>query len=455
VIEVPSAAMAVFAPCQFKIRVEDSVLDDLKYRLQHARVDKKNIENAGHDPSGSWAYGTDRGVLEQYLNHWRDRFDWRKQEDALNKLPHFMAKLHCPISRRDLDIHFIHATSSAPDAIPLLLVHGWPGSVVEFLKVIPLLNAAGFTVVAPSIPGYGWSEAPTTPGANVWYMADRLHTLMQELGYAQYAAQGGDWGGAITTRIARQYPKQCVALHVNFCFNLPFDWYSALKAVIGLPFMSRAEWAALKSTLYFLKYETAYQRIQGTKPQSLAYGLNDSPLGLLAWHLEKFQSWSDCGSSPPEASGLTIDEILTNVMVYWVTQSIGTSCRLYYESIGHHPRAAGPTALPGGYVPVPTGVLWASRELIKLPRHVAAECFNLKQWSVQEKGGHFFAFEQPEAMAADVTKFFKRTIDFEECKRRAPSKGQGPGLQPLRYLILSSIICGTALAAGKLWRSRL
>merc|ERR1719188_522284 len=175
-----------------------------------------------------------------------------------------------------------------------------------------------------------------------------------------------------------------------------------LKVALGLPFMSRAEWAGLKSTMHFIKYEDAYQRIQGTKPQSLAYGLNDSPVGLLAWLLEKFQSWSDAGSGPPEASGLRMDQILTNVMVYWVTQSIGSSFRLYYESLGHHPASRGQTCTPNGYVAVPTGVLWAKREVIKPPRHIVAAAYNLKHWSVQAQGGHFFALEQPKTFVADV-----------------------------------------------------
>mmetsp|Transcript_53352 Transcript_53352/g.170948 ORF Transcript_53352/g.170948 Transcript_53352/m.170948 type:complete len:446 (+) Transcript_53352:55-1392(+) len=445
--------MASAAPEPFTISVPEEQLEDLRRRLLAARVVPDEIEDAGRDPNGAWAYGTDRQTLQAYLHHWLEAFDWRRQEAALNALPHFTLPV------RGLRTHFIHQRSEDPAAIPLLLVHGWPGSIVEFLKVIPPLAAAGFHVVAPSVPGYGWSEAPKRRGANTGFMAEQLHQLMMQLGYDQYAAQGGDWGGIITSFIAGQYPQHCVALHLNFCVAMPpRDWYGLLKTVLGLPFMSSEEWAGLASTRYFLQYETAYQQIQGTKPQSLAYGLNDSPVGLLAWILEKFQSWSDSRGGGPEDAGITKDEILTNVMVYWVTQTIASSCRIYYETLPYRPGATGGLLSAGGapgYVPVPTGVLWARSELIKAPRHVAALAFNIKHWSPQEKGGHFFALEQPELLVADVRRFFREVVSFEQCKASPPRPGQGRPTEPGRYALLAAAAGALGLAAFRRLRSRL
>ena len=299
-------------------------------------------------------------------------------------------------------------------------MHGWPGSIVEFLKLLTLL-ADKFHVVAPSIPGYGWSEAPKERGADVVFMADHMAELMRKLGYDSYVAQGGDWGAIITSLVAQRYPQQCVALHINMCVAIPGDWYDLVKILLACPFWTSEEWAGIRSTIYFQKYETAYQKIQGTKPQSLGYGLNDSPVGLLAWILEKFQSWSDSRGGRPEASGLTMDEILTNVMVYWTTQSITSSLRLYYETLQSHPplkeKKTSVPKLRQVSVKVPTAVLWAHHDLYKLPRSVVALCYNIRQWTKPSKGGHFFAFEQPEIIAADIERFFCHTLDFQHCKK--------------------------------------
>lgn len=432
-----------FQPVSFRCHAPDADLEDLKKRLDRVRAVPETSRAVEYDPSGSWTGGTDRDELARYLRHWADGFDWRQQEAKLNELPHFL------VGHRGLQTHFIHLKSNAARAVPLLLVHGWPGSVAEFQKAIPLLADAGFHVVAPSLPGFAWSEASAERGMDVHWVADHLHELMQGLGYTHYVAQGGDWGGMISSRIAFRYPEHCVALHLNFCIALPTDWYAVLKSVIGMLFMSRDEWDALKSTIYFIRWETAYQAIQGTKPQSLAYGLNDSPVGLLAWQLEKFQSWGDCGSNSPDASGLSMDEILTNATIYWMTQSIGSSFRLYYESLGLNPAAAKVSYAPGGFVPVPTGVLWAKRELIKLPRHVVASCFNLKRWTKAKKGGHFFAFEQPHAFVEDVKKFFKETTDFDECCAKAPKHGSGRGFEPIRYLLVVGVAAATVLTVSR------
>ena len=443
--------MAVATP--FQIHVSDDDLADLKARLAKARIVPDEIVDRSADPNGAWAYGTDRTVLQDYVSYWLHKYDWRKKEAELNAFPHF--RMHV----RGLQTHFIHQRSANPDAIPLLLVHGWPGSVVEFLKLLPLL-ADKFHVVAPSIPGYGWSEAPKKRGADVAFMADHMAELMRLLSYDKYAAQGGDWGAIITTSLAQRFPQSCVALHINMCVGVPGDWYDVVKALLGCPFWTREEWAGIRSTMYFLKYETAYQKLHGTKPQSLGYGLNDSPVGLLAWILEKFQSWSDSRGGRPEASGLTMDEILTNVMVYWTTQSITSSLRLYYETLAIHPppqglergaQAAGLRRMRIS-VAVPTAVLWAHTDLYKVPRNVAALCYNIRQWSTPPKGGHFFAFEQPQLMAADIERFFCQSLNFEQCKKHAPPPGRA--VRPGKYILLS-IMAAAAISGMRVLRHRL
>jgi len=372
------------APEPFTIHVFDDELADLKARLAQTRIIPNEIAAGSFDPNGAWSYGTDRSTVQAFVKYWLEEFDWRRQEAELNTLAHFR------VTVKELRMHFIHERSSKPGAIPLLLVHGWPGSVVEFLKVIPALVEAGFHVVAPSIPGFGWSDAPTKPGADCVFMAEHMDQLMQQLGYTQYAAQGGDWGSIITGICAYRFPEHCVAYHTNMPLPIkpPTDLYAFLRVLAGLITMDAKEWSGLKDTFYFMKHETAYQLIQGTKPQSLGYGLNDSPVGLLAWILEKFQSWSDCGSAGPQSSGLSQDDILTNVMVYWTTQTITSSCRIYYETLGHAPGKPLPLSMIG-YIPVPTGILHAN-DLFKLPRFLADLNYNLKHVSRPVSGGHFF-----------------------------------------------------------------
>lgn len=421
----------------FKIDVPDEVLADLKSRLSTSRIVPNEVGAGQFDPNGSWSYGTDRSTLIEFVQYWLEVYDWRKEEAKLNAVSHFKMKVN------DLRIHFVHERSSQADAIPLLLVHGWPGSVVEFLKVIPRLRDAGFHVVAPSIPGFGWSDAPTEPGADVAFMAEHMNELMLQLGYAQYVAQGGDWGSIITAVCAYRFPNRCVAYHTNMPvpMTLPSDMYGMVRLLFGLVTMSRKERQGVRDTMYFMRYEDAYQRIQGTKPQSLSFGLNDSPTGLLAWLLEKFQSWSECGRAGPEQSGLTKDEILTNVMVYWTTQTIASSCRIYYETFGHAPVKRNQQYILGsplnyhGYIPVPTGIILSPSEIFKFPRIVAELSYNLKHVTSPSVGGHFFAFEQPDMFVEDVVTFFKKVIDFGECKSSCPKFGQGRKMEHGRIIM--------------------
>lgn len=375
----------------FKINVPDEVLADLRERLARTRFPDE-ISGSG------WDYGTNLAYLRELVEYWRTTYDWRKHERALNQFSQYRARIN------GLNVHFIHEPGRGPNPIPLLLVHGWPGSICEFVKMIPMLTdpaahdadpADSFTIIAPSLPGYGFSDRPRTPAMNVQAMAEVCHELMTKvLGYGRYGAQGGDWGSAIVSRIAETHPENLYGIHLNFVFvganpsesDEPND-----EEKVFLADMDRLQ-----------REETGYQWIQSTKPQTLAYGLNDSPAGLAAWIVEKFRAWSDC-SGDIERS-FSKDELLTNIMVYWVTESINSSMRLYYET-SHYPWHPN----PNGRIETPTGVAIFPREILRPPRQWAKRAFNIVQWSKMPRGGHFAAMEEPKLMADDIRSFF-RTI---------------------------------------------
>jgi pimeloyl-ACP methyl ester carboxylesterase len=330
------------------------------------------------------------------VEYWRGEYDWRAEEARLNRLPQFRTRID------GQSIHFIHARSARADALPLLLMHGWPGSIVEFLEVIPRLvdpeshggqAADAFHVVAPSLPGYGFSEAPRAPGWDVERIARAFIELMQRLGYGRYGAQGGDWGAQVATRIGALDPEHCAALHLN----MPLAGRPAEP--IPLTDEEKAELAAMAR---FQAEESAYAQQQGTKPQTLGVALNDSPAGLLAWIVEKFRTWSDCGGQPENA--FTREQLITNVMLYWVTQTAASSMRLYWEF--KHGGAWGKAPEP---VAVPTGVARYPKEVLRFPRSWVERHYNVKHWAVLPRGGHFAAMEQPALFTEDVRNFF-RTI---------------------------------------------
>ena len=372
----------------FRIHVEDAVLDDLRRRLALTRFPDQ-IEGTG------WESGVPVDELRALVAYWRDGYDWRAQESQLNRLPHFRTAID------GQPIHFVHQRSSRTDALPLLIVHGWPGSIVEFLEVIPRLadpeahGAAAsdaFHVVAPSLPGYGFSGPTRSRGWDVARIARAFVELMHRLGYARYGAQGGDWGSQVVTRIGALDPEHCAGIHLN----MPL----ASRPENPAP-LSDEEKADLAVMARFQREEAAYALAQGTKPQTLGAALNDSPAGLLAWILEKFRTWSDCGGRPENA--FTRDQILTNVMLYWVTQTITSSVRLYWEA-----RQGGGWAEPPGYVSVPTGVArYPKEEVMRFPRAWVERHYNVTHWAVLPRGGHFAAMEQPELFAADLRAFFR------------------------------------------------
>jgi pimeloyl-ACP methyl ester carboxylesterase len=372
---------------EFEIHIDDAALEDLRRRLAQTRL-PDHIEGTG------WEYGVPGDYLRELVAYWRDAYDWRAQEARLNGLPHFRTVID------GQPIHFIHARSTHRDALPLLLIHGWPGSVVEFLDVIPRLAqpedhggraADGFHVVAPSLPGYGFSGPTRTRGWDVARIARAFMELMARLGYARYAAQGGDWGAQVTTRLGAFDAEHCVGVHLN----MPLGSRPAESGPLG-----DQEKADLAAMAQFQSEESGYAIEQGTRPQTLGVGLNDSPAGLLAWIVEKFRAWSDCDGHPENA--FTRDQLITNVMLYWLTGTMTSSARLYWES-----RHSGAWNETPPFVAIPTGVARYPKEVLRFPRSWVERQYNVTHWAEMPRGGHFAAMEQPELFAEDLRRFFR------------------------------------------------
>ena len=372
----------------FTFEGADDVLTDLQDRLARARLPEQI-------PGTGWDQGTNKAYLEELLAYWQDGFDWRAQEHRLNEFDHFKTDVD------GIDVHFIHQRSANENAVPLLLVHGWPGSFVEFADLIgPLTDpeahggdaADAFHVVIPSLPGYGFSGKPDETGYNPERMADVLAGLMEKLGYDRYGAQGGDWGAIINRSLAGNYSDRLIGLHTNFMISGPAGGASSADVPAEEMELRRERAAAFADG-------RGYQAIQGTKPQTLGYGLNDSPTGLAAWIVEKFHGWSDNDGNVESA--FTKDELLTNITLYWVTQTITSSTRLYYES------GNTPATRPVGYIDVPTGVAVFPKEILFTPRSWAEGGFNIVRWTMMPRGGHFAALEEPELLVDDVRAFFR------------------------------------------------
>ncbi|KQC37811.1 epoxide hydrolase family protein [Frankia sp. ACN1ag] len=373
----------------FTIDVPDAVLDDLRHRLRRTRWTEQI-------PGTGWDLGTDVDYLRGLCAYWADGFDWRAAEARLNRWPHLRTVID------GTTVHALHARSPHPDAVPLLLTHGWPGSIVEFGGVIDRLvdppsyggdAADAFHVICPSLPGYGWSGPTVERGWHVRRIADAWAELMTCLGYDRFAAQGGDWGGAITAHLGAYHPDRLLGIHLNLVPPPPMTREERAN-------LTPEEIADLDFARRFAQYETGYQAIQGTKPQTLAHALADSPAGLAGWIVEKFRTWSDCDGDVEKA--ISRDDLLTNITTYWVTETIGSSIRLYYET-----RAAGLLGAPERQVSTPTGAAIFPKEIYRPARAVIARHYNLRRWTVQPHGGHFAALEQPELFTADVTAFFR------------------------------------------------
>ena len=377
----------------FKITIPDEAIDDLNRRLSSTRLPNQ-LEGV------SWEYGTELGALSDLIAYWREGFDWRAQEAKLNNFDQFM------VTVEGANIHTIHQRSANLDAIPLLLVHGWPGSIAEFHKLIgPLTDpethggdiADSYHVIAPSLPGFGFSQAPTEPGMNPERIALLLAGLMQTLGYERYAIAGGDWGAVINSHHANHFPERLIGLHSNMILAGPPEDKTQRENVTA----SEAELRETRGD--YMRGELAYQQIQATKPQSLGYALNDSPAGLAAWILEKFHGWTDM----PQGAGGNLDdyfskdELLTNISIYWFSESITSSMRIYYEN------RAVPQIKPTGYIDVPTGVALFPAEIYITPRAWAEAAYDIRHWAQLEKGGHFAALEQTQTYLDELNTFFR------------------------------------------------
>jgi pimeloyl-ACP methyl ester carboxylesterase len=377
----------------FRIDVPDADLDDLRERLRRTRWPEK-------EPVGDWSQGVPLAYLRELCRYWADDYDWRATEARLNGLPQFRTEID------GLGIHLLHVRSPHPGAVPLVITHGWPGSVVEFLDVIgPLTDppahggaaADAFHVVCPSLPGYGFSDKPARPGWGVERIAAAWARLMRRLGYDRYGAQGGDWGTSISASLAQQDPDHVIGIHLTPPLA-PAD-------PATLDDLTERERAALASLEHSAEWDSGYSREHATRPQTIGYALVDSPAALCAWVVEKFWSWADHDGDLEHA--LTRDQLLDNLMLYWLPRTGASSARLYWESIRQvNEWISGPLA---DTVTVPTGCSIFPRELQRPSRRWAGRRFtDIRHWNELERGGHFAAFEQPALFVDEVRAFFRR-----------------------------------------------
>lgn len=362
----------------FRIAVPDGDLTDLRERLSRTRWPERECVP-------DWTQGIPLDYTRELAAYWADGYDWRAREAALNRFDQFVTDID------GVDIHFIHQRCANPDALPLIITHGWPGSIVEFSKVIEPLSR-DFHVVCPSLPGYGFSGKPTAAGWNIERIATAWDILMKRLGYERYGAQGGDWGAAVTTQIGRNASGEggngCIAIHTNMPIAMPTPEAMADPTA--------GEQAALEALIHHQRWGMGYSEEQSTRPQTLGYGLVDSPVAQMAWIVEKFWAWTDCDGHPENV--LSRDELLDNVMLYWATASGASSARLYWESFKN--------LAEGGRVEVPTGIAAFPKEILRAPRRWCEPKYNITHWTDMPRGGHFAAFEQPELFVDDVRTFF-------------------------------------------------
>jgi pimeloyl-ACP methyl ester carboxylesterase len=369
----------------FRIEVAEADLVDLHDRLVRTRWPESETVD-------DWSQGIPLAYTRALCDYWADGYDWRATEARLNALPQFVTELD------GLDIHFLHVRSPHPGALPIVLTHGWPGSIIEFMEVIgPLTDpvahggsaADAFDVVCPSLPGYGFSGKPTGTGWTVQRIAGAWAQLMGRLGYGRYGAQGGDWGAMVTASLGNLDPDHLAGIHLNMPMAAP--------GALDLNDVTEAEQAALASYADHRNWGTGYSKEQSTRPQTIGYGLVDSPVGQAAWIVEKFWAWTDCQGHPEHI--LTRDELLDNVMLYWLPAAGASSARLYWESF----------VRPGfDPVAVPTGCSIFPKEIMRMSRRWAASRFeNIIYWNELDAGGHFAAFEQPAVFVDELRSFFR------------------------------------------------
>ena len=368
---------------KFNIEIPQSKLDDLQQRLTLTRWPEKETPD-------DWTQGIPLSYMKEIHDYWLNDYDWRKHEKEINKFPQFQTTIN------ELDVHFIHFKSPHKNAKPLIITHGWPGSVVEFFKVIERLadpkidgsnSEIAFDIITPSLPGFGFSGKPKKPGFGVEKIADTFSKLMQTLGYEKYFAQGGDWGAAVTTALGTQ-DSNCEAIHLNMAVVSP--------DMETMDDLTEFEQQALAGFQFYQEWDSGYSKQQSTRPQTLGYGLTDSPIGQAAWILEKFYQWTDCNGHPENA--VSRDELLTNVMFYWLTETAASSARLYWESFGE---------FNGGEVKTPTGVSIYPKEIFKASeRWLKKRYTDLRYYNVLDSGGHFAALEKPDLYVNEIRSFF-------------------------------------------------
>jgi pimeloyl-ACP methyl ester carboxylesterase len=371
----------------FTIDIPETDLQNLRQRIDQTRwPEQETVED--------WTQGTPLAFVQHLAQYWRDRYDWRRCETLLNSWPQFKTEID------GLNIHFLHCRSPHPNAMPLLITHGWPGSVLEFRHVIadlldPTLKGGSpddaFDIIAPSLPGFAFSDKPSSPGTGVERIGQMWATLMQRLGYTQYVSQGGDWGSAVSQTVAMADPEHCIGVHINMVFAAPSN----------LDDLTEAEQQALANLQYYNRWDSGYSNQQASRPQTLGYALADSPVGQMAWIVEKFQSWTDSeqdGVKNP-LNILSEDELLDNVMLYWLTNSAASSARIYWESF--HDTNLGPLDTPVGCSVFPKDIFTASR------RWAEARLKNIIYWSEPGEGGHFAALEKPDLFIDEVRTCFR------------------------------------------------
>lgn len=376
----------------FRAAVPDSVLTELHRRIEGARwPDWPRV--------APWVEGADPAYMRRLMSHWTSGFDWRRHESELNELPQYRAEID------GLRVHFIHRRGRGPRPFPLVLTHGWPGSVLEMLEIIPRLTDPArygadpedsFDLVVPSLPGYGFSDPPPRPGLHPARIAALwLHLMRDGLGYERFGAQGGDWGATVATQLALLAPLHVAGIHLNY---LPGSYRPWVERPTD---MSDAEREFLATCERWEEHEGAYGHLQSTRPLTAAYALHDSPVGLAAWIVEKLQAWSDCGGELDRR--FSLDEVLATVTLYWVTGTIGSSMRLYLEASRH------PLALPPGErIDVPSGwALFPAETPANPPRQWVERGYAVERWREMPRGGHFAAWEEPELLAGEVREFFR------------------------------------------------
>ena len=373
----------------FTVAVPETAIADLNRRLRETRWTDE-ITGSG------WTFGASLAYQQELCRYWADSFSWRKTENEINAYPNFIADID------GTNIHFLHIKSNAPNPVPILITHGWPGSFLEMMKLIPLLSNAGgiaFDIIIPSLPGFGFSAKVNTPGCNLWFIAELWVKLIDQLGYERVLLQGGDFGAGVSAAIALRYPEKVLGIHLNYIHSSYFPYLKPGQT------LTEEEEQYLQSAAEWYTGEGAYAHQHRTKPLTLAYGLNDSPAGLCAWIVEKFYGWSDCNGNLETV--FSKDELLSNVSLYWLTESIHSSIRLYNEAIkaplrfGEH-----------DFISVPVGITRLHREEPFPPRTFIERGHNIRFWNEVPEGGHFAAMEQPAVLANDVIRFAKEVLGY-------------------------------------------